>query len=240
MTLAASASAIDSRRFGRRIWRATVEAPADVAALEALAAREGIEMVIARTATAHTSAVHALEASGHRLMDALVYWGGPLTDAAQRPDGVRLATAADRTALGALAREGFTAYAGGHYHEDARLDPALVTDGYVEWCETSLDKSDHEVWVATDDDGSGALVGFLSLRLGEPADMVLNAVAERARGRGVYRRLVAAAMASARAHGTKDITVSTHLLNVTPQRVWARAGLLPTHSLYTFHKWYVP
>ena len=238
MTLDASASALDTRRFGRRICRATVETAADVAALEALAAREGIEMVIARTITANTKAVHALEASGHRLMDALVYWGGSLADAAPMPDGVRLATIADRATLGALAREGFTTYAGGHYHEDERLDPALVTAGYVEWCETSLDKADHEVWVTEDD--AGALTGFLSLRRGEPADMVLNAVAERARGRGVYRRLVQAAMASARAHGSRDIVVSTHLLNVTPQRVWARAGLLPKHSLYTFHKWYAP
>lgn len=237
MTLTCAPSPLDSQRFGRRVFRATVETDDDVRELETIATREGIALAIVRTATDCTAAVHALEAHGHRLMDTLVYWRGPTDGAGPTPSGVRRATEADRAAVLALADEGFRAYPSGHYFADPRLDREAIAAGYVEWIGRSVAEPSVEVWVATVDDD---VVGFISVHLDEPVEMVLSAVAARARGAGVYRRLVDAALATARAHGKPEISVSTHVTTLTTQRAWARAGLLPHRSLYTFHKWYAP
>ncbi|MFO0670815.1 MAG: hypothetical protein U0235_14495 [Polyangiaceae bacterium] len=95
------------------------------------------------------------------------------------------------------------------------------------------------MWVATVDDD---VVGFISVHLDEPVEMVLSAVAARRarrrgrlsapRGRGPRDR------ASARQAG--DLGLDPRHDADDPARGLKALGLLPHRSLYTFHKWYAP
>ena len=59
-------SDLDTRRFGKRIYRADVRTAADVNAIENLAAVEEVDMMIVRCPAGEIRTVHALEASGYK------------------------------------------------------------------------------------------------------------------------------------------------------------------------------
>ena len=84
----------------------------------------------------------------------------------------------------------------------------------------------------------GGVAGFATLRQ-RPAEVegVLFAVAERARGVGVYRAFLVQTLRFARSVSARRVLVSTQISNLPVQRAWVRLGFLPVEALYTFHLW---
>jgi ribosomal protein S18 acetylase RimI-like enzyme len=237
MRESATLSELDSRRFGKRIYRALIEEPLEVASLEALASREAVDLFIVRCPGDFLPTVHALERAGHELMDTLVYYGASTAAfaAAAMAPWVREATKDDAPALQRIALDAFTDY-GGHYHADERLDPSLATLGYVEWCLSSVDNPRFTVWVAEQD---ARIAGFLAVRHDvAQSEITLNGVAREFQRRGVYDALFKTCGRSLSDRGVPQIEVSTQITNIAPQKVWARAGLTIRRAYYTFHKWY--
>jgi GNAT superfamily N-acetyltransferase len=227
-------SDLDSRRFGRRIARVLVESAAQARAAVAQAREEGVEMLIARCPAHRLEAAQELERGGCLLMDTLVYYTGKTARFLEAPPGVRFFGEGDLAPLEAVARDGFSGYRG-HYHADPRLDGAAATEGYVERFRLSTGDARFAIFVV---ELEGRAAGFLTLNHSQdPADIELNAVAPTAQGRGLYDALVKAAGCAARERGRLEITVSTQLDNLAPQKVWVRNGLEPHHALYTFHGW---
>jgi len=173
-------------------------------------------------------------------MDVLVYWtralDRPFPEPAQGP-GVRVAGPGDVGAIRSVAAEAFRGYFG-HYHADPRLDRVKCDEVYASWAERScLDRAvASKVLVA---EHEGRVAGFLTLLERGPAEqeIILNGVEPAAQRHGLYRALVLAAMAQARAEGARLLSVSTQLINARVQRTWARLGFEPSRSYLTFHLW---
>jgi len=103
--------------------------------------------------------------------------------------------------------------------EMAEDSPAQL-DAYID---------DGRVLVATDD--AGAVVGHLQLIpvvSAEVMEIRSLAVREELRGRGLGRRLVAHALAAARAEGVRRLTVTTALADIGNLRFYQRCGFLAT------------
>lgn len=229
-------SDVDTRRFGKRIYRAHLQQLADVQALENQSRVERIDMIIARCPVTDARLAQALEASGYRLMDTLVHYAGPTSafENATWPHSIRQATADDRDELANVASDAFSHY-GGHYHADPRLDSRLSTLGYVDWCLGCLARPDYVMWVAVED---AAITGFVAVTSEDGTGVIeLNGVASRFQRRGVYGSLVKAAGRAFVVAGTSQVRSSAHLGNLAPQRVWIRNGMSITSAVYTFHKW---
>lgn len=230
-------SEVDTNRFGKRIYRSFPADVSDVRTIDTLAREKGIDMVIARCPVEAGRLVQALEEAGHRLMDTLVHYSGPSNafEHAAWPHAIRRATASDRDALRDIAEGAFTNYQG-HYHADPRLDPALATLGYVDWCLSSIDKAGHAMWVATE---GQSVAGFIAVRLDDDvSEITLNGVGSGFQRRGIYDSLVKAAGQAAFREGKSRVQVSTQLSNLAPQKVWTRNGMCLDRAFYTFHKWF--
>jgi ribosomal protein S18 acetylase RimI-like enzyme len=237
MREAVAYSEVDSRRFAKRIYRAMLEDPNEVASLESVALHEAADLLIVRCQIDTLSTVHALQRAGHQLMDTLVYYGGSTAGFAAAPivPWVREAKKSDMPALERVALDAFAGYCG-HYHADDRLDPKLATLGYVEWCLSSVDNPRFTVWVA---EQGAQVAGFLAVRHDAGrSDITLNGVAGEFQRRGIYDTLLKACGRSLSDRGVPDVEVSTQLTNIAPQKVWARSGLTIRRAYYTFHKWY--
>lgn len=239
--MSARFSELDSRRFGKSIYRALVEDTA--AARDAIdsARREGADMLIARCPVSVLSVAQELERAGFLLMDTLVYYAGStdrFTDPPLAPGlQIRRYQDGDRARLEAVASAAFTNY-DGHYHADQRLSGKAATEGYVERLVLSTKNPSMIALVACLEDNP---VGFLTLRWGdgvEPADIDLNAVDPAVQRRGVYSALFKAAGHAAREHGEKIVTISTNLSNLAPQKVWVRHGFELQRGYHTFHGWF--
>ncbi|MEQ9495757.1 MAG: GNAT family N-acetyltransferase [Deltaproteobacteria bacterium] len=227
-------AALDSKRFGVEVFRSLVEDEDDAnAAIECDA-----DLVITRVRTHDVQLVQRLEGAGFFLTDTLVYFRGETTSftAPGSVEGLELCNVAakERAQLEQVSRSAFADFFG-HYHTDPRIDAAVATEGYVEWSCSALDWTDGFVLGAFDGD---VLAGFATVKLEDDAgEIVLNGVAPAYQRRGIYGALVRTIGHRLRARGTSRIFSSTQIQNLGPQKTWARAGLLPAESWYTFHRW---
>lgn len=224
--LAWRATPWDARGLGVSTVELAEVAYADAAALPAaLAALDralaGVGLVTTRVPLADAPLVAALTAAGFAHVEtshAIALALGAADPATwRRAVAVEPATAADRDALVALARDGFD-YS--RFHEDPRIHPARARHRYALWIADSLDQSlagaGDTVWIHRH---RGALAAVMSFRrhgervqlylggtapgLGLVAPMFWAGVLARLRGEGVVRvdsRISAANRGAVRLH----------------------------------------
>jgi GNAT superfamily N-acetyltransferase len=239
----ATLSAIDSERFGVRVARANLS-PGCLPRVLDFCATEGIDFLIARCATGDLRAAQEIQEQGFVLMDTLVYYAFDLLrrkipeDISPIP--VRPFRPGDETQVRKISAHAFQGYMG-HYHADRRLDPRLCDEAYASWAERSclLRTATDAVFVA---DYDGEVVGFATLRLNSPleGEGLLFAVAPAWQGRGICPSLMIRSLQWCLGHGAERMIISTQVTNVSMQKVWCRVRFEPSHSYYTFHKWFTP
>lgn len=232
-------NALESARFGIVAARLTDHAT-PLALVNEAARALGVQMITVRVDSNALRRVQELEEDGFRLMDTLAYYGRDLADPlepapAPANEIIRLATPEDKTAIARVALAAFTNFIG-HYHADVRLSAVAADAAYVEWAVNSAAhcSDSSPVLVALVD---GKIVAFLTLNLAS-AEIILNAVHPDEQGKGTYGRLIDKAVETSRKAGLTQLTVSTQLNNLTPQRTWVRRGFRMLYSRYTLHKWF--
>ncbi len=236
-------SEIDSERFGVRIARARVTSD-NLSRILDFCAVERIDMLIARCATNDLVAAQSMESNGFLLMDTLVYYSFDLTkkmipeDTGKIP--LRRFQSGDRAEVRKVASAALKGYMG-HYHADRRLDSGQCDEAYRSWAERSCstDNAADEVLVA---ETGSKVAGFATLRLNSPQEVegLLFAVAPESQGRGICRSFMIRSLQWCQEQGAKRMVISTQVTNVSMQKVWCRTGFEPSHSYYTFHKWFTP
>lgn len=236
-------SEMDTRHFGVRIARAQVASDELPRALDFCAA-ERIDLLIARCETGDLVAAQSMESKGFLLMDTLVYYGFDLTKKPIPEDAggflIRRLQPGDESEIPMVASAAFKGYLG-HYHADPRLDSNKCDEVYRLWAARSCatDKAADEVLVAEHD---GRVAGFATLRRNSPQEVegLLFAVAPGSQKNGICRSFMIRSLHWCRAQGAQRMVISTQVTNISMQKVWCRAGFEPSHSYYTFHKWFSP
>lgn len=238
-------SRIDDLRFRVRTAKAKINSPEQLAAALAACRAESVRLVIFRVPVDAHSTVIASECAGARLMDTLCYFERPCSMQAGQVCRVpvesdlsfRFAAPEDAGLVETLAYNAFEGYTG-HYHNDVRLSSADVGEVYPSWAKACCEKSSIEEPVVIVSRQEAA-VGFAALRRTAPTelDVALLGIVRSDRGRGTASLLLAYLVESCAAFEANRLTYSTQLSNVSMQRLLARAGFLPTGSVYTFHYW---
>jgi GNAT superfamily N-acetyltransferase len=236
-------SEIDSERFGVRVARGHVVSDNLSRALDFCAA-ERIDLLVARCRTSDLRAAQGMESQGFLLMDTLVYYSFDLTKKKIPGDPcevrVRRLLPGDEAEIPRVASAAFQGYMG-HYHADRRLDRGQCDEAYRSWAERSctIEKAADEVLVA---EIGGKVAGFATLRLNSSQEVegLLYAVAPESQRKGICRLFMIRSLQWCQAQGAKRMVISTQVTNVSMQKVWCRTGFEPSHSYYTFHKWFTP
>lgn len=135
-----------------------------------------------------------------------------------------LATAADEAALLAIVREG--AFAQSRFFRDPRFPRTKAAEMFELWMQRGLTEPG---WFTVYDGD-----GFVTC---SESAIQLVAVASRARGRGVARRIVAGALAELGALGARRVSVATQGSNLPAQRLYANAGFRPSSCALWLHRW---
>jgi GNAT superfamily N-acetyltransferase len=237
-----SLSAIDEERFGIRTARVSGVIPEQLPAILAFCQQKAVVFLIARCAAADLRAAQAMEAHGFQLMDTLLYYARDLmtTPIPPLPDGVIVEpiSPGDADTIRELAASAFRGY-GGHYHADARLDPAKCDETYVSWAYRSC-ITPGVADVVLKAVVAHQIAGFITLRMNNPqeGEVPLYGVDAAVQGRGIGRGLVIGALAWCQSQGAQRMKISTQVTNVPSQKVWVRLGFEPMDAYYTFHKWF--
>jgi len=235
-------SALDSARFGLRVFRGKGERLDDRAFFEALVDKR-VDVAIVRTPAGGGKAWQRLSRFGLQAIhaDTLVYWSLALQDLAVRAlRNTELefseATAADREALAALVETTFDGYRS-HYHANPLFDEARILAGYMEWATGYIggDAPGRTTWVAR---RNGTIVAFACCSFddaGSDCEGVLYGVHPEHAGGGLYGDLIRYTQAQFKARGFRTMRVSTQVWNYAVQKVWAREGFVLAQAYDTWH-----
>ncbi len=231
-------------RFGVRVALLGTAAAAGLEEVLNRCAAEEVRLLIARCATEDMPTVHALEAAGCRLMDTLLYFRRSLAEGAPPAPvtgdrvAIRPARPEDAPRIEKIAADAFSGY-GGHFHADPRLDRGACDAVYTSWARSSVLSRDvaDEVLVA---EVGGTVAGFLTLKFATPeiGEGPLYGVATEFQGQGLGGAMIAQGLRWFQTRGAAWMQMSTQVTNTRSQRVWLRLGFSPSHSCYTFHRWF--
>ena len=230
--LGLSAARVDFAVTGEYVSRRQACQALLEAALSEARARKH-EHVSVRVDTGDDAAIHALEAGGLLSVDALLTFERSLISSSKTVVAsdlaLRDACEEDVSAIESIAAESFV---DGRFHADPSIPAAVATSIYREWAAACCrrDAAD-EVIVAVSK--SGQVEGFVACRmlpdtgvhLGRlTASIVLIATASTARGRGVGRQLVIAAVESAGSRSAVTMQVGTQIRNTAAARLYEQCG----------------
>ncbi len=205
----------------------------------------GVEHVALKTDAADHELIAIAEATGFRLMDAIMtYISHPrkrAPRAVKAVGAIRPFTPEDTATILELTREAYAGYAG-RFQLDPHLPRERSDAFYVEWARNCCSgKMADRIFVADDQDGR--LIGWTSVKRVEPASSVSGAAisagslgACRSDSPGAYAGLICAAAVENHTQGvlTEAATQSTNFGMV---RVLESVGALYARAEYTFHAW---
>ncbi len=233
----------DSRMLGRSAARAEFVVTGDYGCrrtavgglLDTILSEAGgshIEHLSVRVDAADDAVIHALEAAGFLSVDALVTFERPVAEArAGEPSSLTLREVqpADLAAVEGIAASSFV---DGRFHTDPSIDHGVAAAVYREWAAACCRGSAADtVLVAAN--RAGELLGFAACRVQQDADVhlgrpaatiVLIATAPGARGRGVGRAVVTAALDWAARESVEFMQVGTQIRNGAAARLYENCG----------------
>lgn len=233
-------SALDSARFGIKVMRGHVPTNTPSCDIINEVISCGASLIILRTDAGDSDAIVQLQRQGWPVIhaDTLVYYGIDLTALPHGPlpEGVRLATNADRDAIHEIAESSFRGYRA-HYAANPLLPPDKILAGYVEWAKSRLTPANLGscTWVVA---AENRIAGFATCDLSadmSSVEIVLNAVHPRFSRRGLYGRLLKGILFHYATQSYQRLVISTQLWNYTVQRQWTRAGLSLERAYDTYH-----
>ncbi len=238
-----SLSALDEKRFGVKTAKTSPLRAGDMGRVMDFCAIHRVEFLIARCPSDELKAAQEMERLGFSLMDTLLYYSCDLKKRGVPVDSagpaLRTAVPGDGNAVREVAKEAFRGYFG-HYHADPRLDRDACDEVYTDWAYNSCISTETADTVLIAESPEGGIAGFATMReksegVGEG---VLFGVAPEFQGKGIYRRFMTGGMEWCIQRGLGSMVVSTQVTNTAVQKVWVRLGFEPSHSFYTFHKWF--
>lgn len=230
-------SPLDSTRFQRRIYRATLQT-IDARALADALRTLHVDTLILRVPAHAVGSVANLYEVGLRpiVADTHVDYDVALEDVATAADTRPLefseVTGADSDRLRAVARAVFEGYSS-HYLANPLFPAGAVADGYADWASRCVHTPDTPTWFVK---SQGEVVGFSCCRVeGDHARGVLNGILPSARNAGHYRAMFHGMLAHFRAAGARRFAIATQVQNIAVQRVWTEARLRLRHAENTIH-----
>lgn len=222
-------SELESRRFGMRVCRASVDS-IDPDEFEAAVADSNADVVILRLPAGQLASLQSLRERGFDpiVADTLVRYeiGLPTALRPERSGAVRLrdATSEDAPRIEAMVREIFAGYAS-HYRANPLFSPSAILEGYAEWASSHVARKNGAfAWLI---EYEGEVAGFSCCAIepaGNRAVGTLNGVLPEWRGRGVYRGTLAAMLSELTARGIDRFVIATQVQNLIVQRAWNRIG----------------
>jgi GNAT superfamily N-acetyltransferase len=226
----------DSAFFGFRIARARVPSltAGDAGRLLRECDAEGVRCLYFLAAASDAETVRVLEDSGFGLKDirlTLIH-KAPASSAAA---GIRPVEAADVPALRHIARE---SHHDTRFYCDTNFPRGRCDDLYDAWITKScLSAYADAVLVA---EAGHRPAGYVTCSMRDPArgQIGLFAVAAEARGTGLGRCLIRAALAWFDEHGAHEVITVTQGKNIAAVRAYERCGFVAENVRLWYHRWF--
>ncbi len=217
---------------------------ASIAEISTIAKEIGFFMLVTRINTISSSLLHALEASGFRVMDSLIdfYYDFRINPPVEAPMGnlpIRVAEETDKEKLIHVAERAFKGHFG-HYHSDPFLRELGSTKVYSEWITGSFEGWADKIFIAYDKQNiAGYSIWKLEDAQGEYFGLKRGAFSIAAidpdyYGRGLFKTLTSAGMHWMQSR-VEILSGPTHINNFPVQRGYTSLGWKAYDAYHTLH-----
>jgi ribosomal protein S18 acetylase RimI-like enzyme len=233
-------SDVESKRFGFRICRGTVDDINQAALAHAIIEQEA-DIAIIRVPSKRQRHISRLDQTGlpYLVADTLVCYEADLTADTIRPrSGTDLhfvrCGATHANVLSNLAREVFADYVN-HYRASPYLDREDIRAGFADWASRyAVDRNEHMAGWFVEKDGEP--VGFVTFDVGnDTCDVALIGVSPAWIGKGIASNLVRFTQSHFKERGFGRMLVSTQSHNLAAQRLYLGEKFRPSGSYVTIH-----
>jgi len=234
-------SDIDYKRFGIRAARANNVNESNYSEVLSFCKDHDIVLLIARCLSNEMKTVQKMQRDGFILMDTLIYYVRSLIEPIPVDEGiatVRKFSPEDTDKIRAVAEKAFKGYRG-HYHADERLPQHLCDEAYADWAFQSCTNPQFADAIIVAEH-QHEIKGFLTLKIRPPllGEGILFGVSPETQGLGIGKSLMIFALRWFQEQGLNQMLISTQIVNLASQKIWARLGFEISHAYYTFHKWF--
>ena len=190
---------------------------------------EGCELLTSRRPEGEPT-IDALQAAGFREIERLVTLSRPLSKNSEPlPSGVEVAIPADAEGCAEVAAAAFTF---DRFHADPAVNDAAASALKAQWARNAVGGRADRVFVTRE---GGTITGFNACLLRDDTAIIdLIGVAPSYQGRGLGRKLTAAAVAHYSGKATR-ITVGTQEHNAASLSLYRAAGFHPLSTAITLH-----
>jgi ribosomal protein S18 acetylase RimI-like enzyme len=204
-----------------------------------------VQYLTVRVNSHETTSIHVLEDNGFVLLDGILTFSYDLREGLKRraKSGIktRLASPKDSSQILRIASSAFRY---DRFHTDPDV-PKKTADGlHSAWLRNSMAGIDADAVIIGEK--NGRLLGFVTCKIDKRSrpllglsmgTIVLVAVDEKGRGKGVASAMTAAALDWFREHGTDLVEVGTQLRNMQASRLYETAGFRLVASSLSMRKW---
>ena len=206
-----------------------------LAAVEAWCRAEAIDCLYFLADSGDPATAVLAGEAGFRLVDLRVTLGRSLAgfDPPEAVSSIRPARADDVPALRRIAA---VSHHDSRFYADPHFDRERCDELYATWIEKSC-REDMVLVAEHEERPAGYISCLLAGGTGNGGDIGLLAVSDAARGRGLGRALVGAALRWFVDHGAARVRVVTQGRNTRAQRLYQAHGLLTDSIGLWFHRW---
>ena len=228
----------DSAFFGFPIAQAQAATPDDVASIDEWAEQESVRCLYLLVSMNELCAIQAAEQRGFFLTAVRPTCRSvapfDLSESKSAPVAIHTARLSDLPALKKIASQ---AHNETRFYKDPHFSREACDRLYETWVERSCEGWAAQVLVA---EGDRTVSGYITLHrpAADRGTIGLFAVARDARGTGVGRRLITAAMRWFDGEGVSDVSVATQAHNVAALRAYQRGGFMVSAVDVWLHKWF--
>lgn len=232
-------SPLESSRFGIKAGRIDVQDSSKIKEILGEAQKGEFKFLSCRIPSGNIHLIQDLEKEGFFTADVLLYYKrkvNPLNESEETLESC-LAHDKDKESVIELATKAFHNYPS-HYFVDRHFSKDVVNQIYPDWAKRCCDDrstADEVLGYFYD----GVLAGFVALKKNAlQADIRLAAVHPDYQGRGILKYLLQGAEKWASLQQLGEVSYSTQLENIPPQKVLVRQGWELSHSFHTLHFWF--
>lgn len=209
----------------------------DVSNIIDLAFKNDINHLSVKISTSNKTLLHKFEENGFKLMDTLVTYRFEYSKKVlinmEHQCILRDAQKDDLKTMMDFAGNSFKI---DRFHSDPSLDKSAADRYYSKWIENSVNGLSDRVIVA---EINNEVVGFTTCKLpsyqSQVGRMILSAVSEKSRGKGIYTSMIHEGLM-----WMKDkcnyLEVGTQIDNYPVQKTWVNLGMFLVESFYVLHK----
>lgn len=219
----------DSKIFGFKVAKVINAEPQEIDNLIKDLLDKGIGYAVYRVQSDNFPVIHALERTGFILVDGLVTLKTNVLDIKKEKYPIEIREASSKD-LADLKKLTLNLYSISRIFNDPLISRSKANEFFLRWIENSILKKVADATLIWQENNE--ILGYVTLQ--KKGQIPLLGVSNKARGRGIAKKLIRYSLNKFKEWGVEKVIIETQMINIPALRVYHDNGFKIVNSFLTF------